>query len=151
MDGEVYNINPYPYTKGRGPIGDEYHQEMERALRGSITDSNFMDLWPPLTTDLGEGDNLSPRESLLREAIQITTTGRNVVYGEAEQNHQRIADFWNLYLTQRKEPDLPISATDAAIMMILLKIARLQNNVNSRDGFLDIAGYAAVAWETVKK
>lgn len=153
MDGEAYNTKPYPYREGPAPLGDEYRQEMERALRGGITDSNFINIWGSLTTDLGEGDNLSPREALLREAIRYTTQDRNAQHGEPEENFTNIAEFWWVYLNQRFPGNLPdsmgvdVDAVDVAVLMALMKIARLTHNRSVRDSWVDAAAYLACGWD----
>ncbi len=81
------------------------------------------------------------QESILEEAIRVTSGARRRDYDSATPNHQRIADFWNCYMKSRKEPNAEISALDVATMMILLKIARA-SYTPTRDTFVDIAGYA---------
>lgn len=58
-------------------------------------------------------------------------------YGSPEDNFRRIADLWTDYLNRGIEPH------DVAIMMILMKAARLMNNPSHLDSWIDIAGYAA--------
>lgn len=89
------------------------------------------------------------RTKVLEEAILITGGDRAVNYGRPESNNQRIADLWNTYIGGRGQPEAPLTAGDVTLMMVLLKVARLQNNPLHRDSFVDIAGYAAVGWETV--
>jgi hypothetical protein len=63
-------------------------------------------------------------------------------------NHADIAEYWNLFLDDKLKPMANITASDVAIMMILLKISR--NNKGSKfniDNFVDMAGYAAIAGE----
>ena len=85
----------------------------------------------------------SPRERLLKEAIQITTSDRNAAYGNPEDNFANIAAYWSSYLTQSTKVDIVISPQDVAHMMILMKVARLATNPTHYDSLLDIAGYAA--------
>lgn len=84
------------------------------------------------------GDN---QESILDEAVRITTGDRRRDYDHALPNHQRIADLWNAYLNLRKDSNADISPLDVATMMILLKVARAAHTP-TRDSFVDIAGYA---------
>ena len=81
------------------------------------------------------------QESVLDEAVRITTGDRRRDYDHALPNHQRIGDLWNAYLNLRKDPKADISPLDAATMMILLKVARAAHTP-TRDCFVDIAGYA---------
>ena len=85
----------------------------------------------------------SPRERLLKEAINITTSDRNAAYGNPEDNFANIAAYWSSYLTQSTKVDIVISPQDVAHMMILMKVARLATNPTHYDSLLDIAGYAA--------
>lgn len=89
------------------------------------------------------------RTKLLEEAIRIVGGDRAQAYGGPEKNHDRIAVLWEAYLHGRNEPDRGLTGADVAVMMILLKVARLQNNLTHRDSWLDIAGYAAVGFETL--
>lgn len=87
----------------------------------------------------------SPRETLLQEAIQITTSDRNKQYGDPEDNFRNIAELWIPYFKQRFGVPLDITPQDVAHLMILFKIARLSTNPGHRDSILDAAGYAACA------
>lgn len=82
-----------------------------------------------------------PPTSILEEAMEATSGDRRRDYGSAKENHESIATLWNAYLAIRKEPLGLISASDAAAMMILLKLAR-HSNSPKRDNYVDIAGYA---------
>ena len=77
------------------------------------------------------------RTELLNKALEIVNGARQENYGSPEQNFARIAAFWTLYLQRH------IAPADVAIMMVLMKTARLQNNVKHEDSWIDIAGYAA--------
>lgn len=85
------------------------------------------------------------RRELLEKAIEITEGARQQHYGSPEDNFKNIAEFWQLYLSQRfEDTDEPeIKTTDVAIMMLLMKVARLVNDPHHDDSWLDIAGYAA--------
>lgn len=82
----------------------------------------------------------SPREEILREAIKCVCTDRNRQYGEPEDNFDVIAGFWETYL------GCPVTERMVADMMILLKIGRaVTADVQKKDTYIDIAGYAACA------
>ena len=76
--------------------------------------------------------------SILTKAEELINGQRAKDYGDARENHQRIADLWNAYAGTDFIPD------DVAVMMILLKIARLMENGYHEDTVTDIAGYAGV-------
>lgn len=79
--------------------------------------------------------------NILETAIEITQGDRRRDYDHPTINHERIAKLWNAYIESRSNPSAPISAIDAAHMMILLKIARACKTP-TRDTYVDIAGYA---------
>jgi hypothetical protein len=80
-------------------------------------------------------------ESILDEAIRITSGSRRRDYDSATPNHERIAGAWNWYLKARKTSNADVSALDVSAMMILLKLARACHTP-TRDSFVDVAGYA---------
>jgi len=64
-------------------------------------------------------------------------------YGPPEEFMRRLAKMWGGYLDQDLKP------TDAAMMMALLKAARLRTNPDHEDSLVDFAGYARI-YERVK-
>ena len=76
----------------------------------------------------------------LDTAARIVTGQRQYDYGDKYQNHENIAKLWSAYL------DFNISAHDVAICMMLVKVARLKHRT-TEDGYIDMAGYAAIAGE----
>ena len=86
-----------------------------------------------------------------------TVSKRSEIYGRPYVNHKRIADLWESYLDgsehNRFGPDGSphIGPHDVVIMMILLKIARLENDPRSVDSWIDLAGYAAVGLSIVEE
>lgn len=85
------------------------------------------------------------REELLDMCKEIVTKHRQSSYGTPENNFARIAAYWATYL------EMPISSGDVAIMMILLKVARMQHKLDNTDTWIDIAGYAACGCEVTTK
>jgi hypothetical protein len=86
-------------------------------------------------------------KSILQEALEVTSGDRRRDYDAAEPNHERIARFWNAYISSRKaDVGAPLSALDVAHLMILLKLARAVYTP-TRDTYIDIAGYARCAAE----
>ncbi|AOQ28174.1 hypothetical protein SEA_DUDELITTLE_56 [Mycobacterium phage DudeLittle] len=77
--------------------------------------------------------------SILTKAEEIINGQRALDYGDALENHQRIANLWNTYLQKNV-----VDHNDVAMMMILLKIARFMENGYHHDTVVDIAGYAGV-------
>lgn len=70
--------------------------------------------------------------------------GRNE-YGSPEDNFKTIADFWSVY------KGVEFTANDVAMMMALLKIARIRTGTATDDSYVDLAGYAACGSEINSK
>lgn len=98
-----------------------------------------------------EDTEIKSREDILRAAIRCVCTDRNEQYGEPEDSFSVIAEYWQKYLIDHcveYESAVCITPEDAAVMMILFKIARfITAETPSCDTFIDIAGYAACAGE----
>lgn len=82
------------------------------------------------------------RKEILEAAIKTVCEERQDSYGKPEDNFAIIAGLWSEYLG-----GVLLKAEDVAIMMILLKIARIQTGKFKPDNYIDIAGYAACAAE----
>lgn len=80
---------------------------------------------------------------VLDDAKQIINGERQEQYGQPEYCFNTIASYWNEYIKSQRGGH-EITAHDVAMMMILLKIARVQG-VATYDTLVDIAGYAAIA------
>lgn len=76
------------------------------------------------------------KEELL-DAAKAAVADRGLNYGSPEDNFGRIAKLWAAYLGH------PVSTHDVANLMVLMKVARLQNSPTHLDSWTDIAGYAA--------
>ena len=88
------------------------------------------------------------KEEILKKAKDLISGDRNETHGDAFQNHAEIAEFWNIFLDGKLKPMASISASDVAIMMILLKVSRSnQGKKFNLDNFIDMAGYSAIAGE----
>ena len=97
----------------------------------------------------GEPPRLTRAEVLYR-AEQCVCGQREQDYGTPEDNFETISDFWVTYLNRAcvdEEGCVYIDATDVAMMMALLKIARIAGGAGTRDSFIDLAGYAACGGE----
>ena len=78
---------------------------------------------------------------VLEEAKDLIYGQRADDYGDAQSNFQRMADLVNPII---KKADGNLTATDMALVMIQVKIARLQETPDHEDSWIDIAGYAAL-------
>lgn len=86
------------------------------------------------------------REEVLDRAKAIVMGERNTQYGIPEDSFSMIAKLWTAYLGNDIGPE------DVAIMMMLLKVARLSGSgYQNTDSWVDIAGYAACGAEIAVK
>jgi hypothetical protein len=97
-------------------------------------------------------ETLSPlpdvKVELLDEAKRIVTGARRAAYGKPEDNFARIARLWNAHRENcGKTGD--VTPADVAMLMILMKVARLAESPAHRDSTVDIVGYAACYAELV--
>lgn len=85
------------------------------------------------------------RQMILDEASEAIHGERNLNYGNPENNFTGIANLWNAYWSAKHSVSLRtmFNSHDVAMLMILMKSARLATNRNHRDSCVDIAGYAA--------
>ena len=81
------------------------------------------------------------RSEIIETAKSHITKDRNATHGKPENTFGLIAAYWSSHLDQ------PISAADVAVMMGLLKIARIKTTPDHADNWIDLAGYAACGGE----
>ena len=81
------------------------------------------------------------RSSILSTAKSYITRDRQADHGDAEDNFSRIAGYWSLHT------GTTLTATDVAVMMALLKVARIKQNPQHVDNWVDGAGYFACGGE----
>ena len=77
----------------------------------------------------------------LNRARVLVEGQREKDYGDKTKNHKNIAKLWSAYL------DVSISDHDVAIMMTLLKISRTKLGEVSKDTYIDMSAYGAIAGE----
>ena len=92
------------------------------------------------------------RAEVLAAAEKCVCGKRQEDYGTPEDNFTTIGLLWGVYL-RAAHPELAkvlpingVEAKDVAVMMSLLKVARIATG-SSPDSFVDLAGYAACAGE----
>ena len=91
----------------------------------------------------------SPRQQMLRDAEQLVANGRNKEYGDPTTNMTRTAEMLAAYLGNRTGREL--EAHDVAAFGIILKLGRLAHDPTKLDSWTDVAGYASIGYETIKK
>ena len=94
---------------------------------------------------------------LCEKALKTINGERQNQYGDPEDSFDLIAHYWTTYLDANlsrafgMEPDtmesIDLYSHDVAIMMTLLKIARMQGQEHKNDNYVDAIGYIALAGE----
>ena len=84
---------------------------------------------------------IASRKSILEDAEKCVCGHREEDYGSPEDSFATIAELWTTY------SGYSFTAVDVAMMMALLKIARIAGGRGSEDSFVDLAGYAACGGE----
>ena len=88
---------------------------------------------------------VATRSHILDTAKSYITRDRQADHGDAEDNFSRIAGYWSLHT------GTTLTATDVAVMMALLKVARIKQNPQHVDNWVDGAGYFACGGEIANK
>ena len=85
------------------------------------------------------------RNDILKNAMKLINGKRSKDYGDAYDNHQRIADLWSVVF------GFKVLVWQVYLCLILVKVARLINSPKHLDSMIDIPGYAALLGETIEK
>ena len=86
-------------------------------------------------------DTQTTRDEILDAAKKIVTGDREKQYGSPEDNFGVIARLWSAYAGREFTP------VDVAMMMTLLKVARIKTGHYKADSYIDACGYLACAAE----
>ena len=81
------------------------------------------------------------RKEILYKAESLVNGPRAKEYGDAHENHARIAKMWSVLL------DTEVSVEQVYQCMIAVKLARLTVTPHHADSWIDICGYAALGGE----
>jgi hypothetical protein len=84
-------------------------------------------------------------QDVCRRAADLVGGDRARQHGDALAAHNTVAALWSAYL------GTPITARDAALMMVLLKVARTKTGAFNLDDYVDAAGYAGIAVEVARR
>lgn len=84
---------------------------------------------------------LTPSRSLRAKRVVKILRERGRQYGDVGSSFSGIAKMWGAYL------DLDLSASDVAMMMLLLKVSRAKRGKVSTDTVDDIIGYCMLYGE----
>ena len=91
------------------------------------------------------------RKRVLNEAEKCVCGQREQDYGTPEDSFQKIAALWTAYMSNNSIVDTVFSASDVAVMLALLKIARISENPQHMDSWVDGCGYFACGGEIAGK
>lgn len=86
------------------------------------------------------------RSKVLDTAKEYVTKDRAAEHGDMEDNFLTIAAYWNTHLGIHS-----VGPQDVAVMMALLKLARIKQNEGHLDNWVDACGYMACGGEIVGK
>ncbi len=81
------------------------------------------------------------REEILRKAESLVNGPRAKEYGDAHENHARIAQMWSVLL------DKHVTIQQVYQCMVAVKLARLVVTPDHEDSWVDICGYGALGGE----
>ena len=95
-----------------------------------------------------ENPHVMGRAAVLDTAKDYVTKDRAADHGDMEDNFRTIASYWNTHLGLSEGF---IEPHDVAVMMTLLKVARIKQNEKHLDNWVDACGYMACGGEIVSK
>lgn len=84
--------------------------------------------------------NEGKKETIFEEAQRIVSGARQKDYGPPERCNGMIAQQWSLFLRQKNNVGIYLTAEDVSWMMVQLKMIR-QMNSKKRDNLVDAIGY----------
>jgi hypothetical protein len=84
---------------------------------------------------------------ICRRAAELVSGDRAKTHGDKRRNHENIATLWTAYLQIRRDPGAKLTASDAATMMLLVKVARMELGEFNPDDAIDLVGYGAIRGE----
>lgn len=94
---------------------------------------------------MGEQKIKTIRAEVLYQAKNCVCSQREEDYGSPEDSFGTIAQLWTVYTGHQ------VTAKDVAMMMALLKIARIMGGKGTMDSYIDLAGYAACGAEVAMR
>jgi hypothetical protein len=81
------------------------------------------------------------RKEILKKAETLISGQRAQDYGEAYENHERIAKIWSVLL------DKEVTVSQVYQCMVAVKLSRLIVTPDHEDSWVDICGYSALGGE----
>ena len=86
-------------------------------------------------------------KDIIHKAADIITNDRQKDYGDIDDNYKKFAALFNIFFTENNK----MKPSDAALIMVLLKLSRIKPNVFNEDTFADAIGYLGIASALRKK
>jgi len=83
------------------------------------------------------------------ERAGVAVADREGVYGPPATNYRRLADLMQAILADKLRPEAEISAADAVLINVAIKLSRLIASPDHEDSQVDLAGYSALLSEVV--
>lgn len=104
-------------------------------------------VWTPKGANARQDNGPRQRRiDILDLAKGVIVNDRNKTYGEPENIFPLIAEYWSTYLRETlHDSDIYITDRDVAVMMALMKIARIMKGPDLMDSYVDAIGYLAIA------
>ena len=118
-------------TASKDTNGFENGPTIRKAPKGAI----------PSKTTMDEIESRS-RRGILRKAETLVCKDRAEEHGDAHDNFATTAKYWNAHLGIDW-----IEPSDVAIMMAMLKMARLRSKLENVENYQDACGYMALGGE----
>lgn len=97
----------------------------------------------------GWKDPRTPKVSALTRANDLVNGDRQAAYDHPMENFGRIVGLWNALLAEKLIS--PITEEEHAMMMMLVKMARLLHSPRHEDSYTDIAGYVGTYEKLVER
>lgn len=87
------------------------------------------------------------QKQIINKAADLITKDRQKDYGDIDTNYKKFAAFLNIFFDDIEK----VKPSDAALLMVLLKISRIKPNTFNEDTFADAIGYLGIAAALRKK
>ena len=87
------------------------------------------------------------RDEILDKAKELISGQRANDYGDAVDNHTRIAQGWNIIVAAAIKSHGELTEQHIVLMMDWLKTSRLLNTIDHEDSWVDKAGYVGLGGE----
>ena len=91
------------------------------------------------------------RDEILDLSKELINGQRAKDYGDAFDNHNRIAEGWNIITNSALVSHGALTAQHVVLMMDWVKTARLLNTLDHDDSWIDKVGYSALGGEFSQK